>query len=40
MLVAAFLTSATFAQCPTKAKKDKQSDEKSESCCDKKDAKK
>jgi len=39
MLVAAFLTSATFAQCPSQAKKDKKSDEKSESCCDK-DAKK
>jgi hypothetical protein len=33
MLVAAFLTSATFAQCPSQAKKDKKSDEKS--CCEK-----
>ena len=32
MLVAAFLVSSTFAQCPVKAKKDKKSDEKSECC--------
>jgi len=36
MLVAAFLTSVTLAQCPSAGgKKDKKTDKKAESCCDK-----
>ena len=36
MLVAAFLTSATFAQCPAAgSKKEKKTDKKAESCCEK-----